>query len=293
MDKRDLSRLFQERIKSLLVRSGENQSAFAASVGIDRSALSQLLSGQSTRLPRVETLLNIAERHAVSLDWLLGLSQDEGITGELRPSMEIEEGSDNFERTLLVKWHAEATGSKIRYVPARIPDLLRTQAVVAYETSMVHRDPATQLSETAFRLDYNRQPGTDMEVCMPFQTLNDFAAGCSIWSDLSRKVRLEQLNHMAELIDELYPSFRLYLFDGRERFSVPYTVFGPYRAAIFVGEMYLVLYTTDAVLTMQRHFDGLDPGCQSQCSRGGWIHFIAEGQLTMRQALSQMIIDHI
>ncbi|MGH6860360.1 MAG: helix-turn-helix domain-containing protein, partial [Phyllobacterium sp.] len=76
MDKRDLARLFQARIKSLLNRSGENQSAFASSVGIDRSALSQLLSGQSTRLPRVETLLNIAERHAVSLDWLLGLSQD-------------------------------------------------------------------------------------------------------------------------------------------------------------------------------------------------------------------------
>lgn len=255
MDKRDLARLFQERIKSLLTRSGENQSAFAASVGIDRSALSQLLSGQSTRLPRVETLLNIAERHSVSLDWLLGLSQDEGITGELRPSLEIEEGFDN--QTLLVKWHAEATGTKIRYVPARIPDLLRTQAVIAYETLMVHRDPALQMSETAFRLDYNRQPGTDMEVCMPFQTLHDFAAGCSLWSDLPRKVRVEQLEHMASLVDELYPSFRLYLYDGRERYSVPYTVFGPYRAAIFVGEMYLVLYTTEAVLTMQRHFDGL------------------------------------
>ncbi|MEK1891631.1 MAG: helix-turn-helix transcriptional regulator [Phyllobacterium sp.] len=255
MDKRDLARLFQERIKSLLARSGENQSSFAASVGIDRSALSQLLSGQSTRLPRVETLLNIAERHSVSLDWLLGLSQDEGITGELRPSLEIEQGFDN--QTLLVKWHAEATGTKIRYVPARIPDLLRTQSVIAYETSMVHRDPAIQMSETAFRLDYNRQPGTDMEVCMPYQTLQDFAAGCSLWSDLPRKARVEQLQHMASLLDELYPSFRLYLFDGRERYSVPYTVFGPYRAAIFVGEMYLVLYTTEAVLTMQRHFDGL------------------------------------
>ncbi|MEK1854900.1 MAG: helix-turn-helix transcriptional regulator [Phyllobacterium sp.] len=255
MDKRDLSRLFQERVKSLLTRSGENQSSFAASVGIDRSALSQLLSGQSTRLPRVETLLNIAERHSVSLDWLLGLSQDEGITGELRPSLEIEQGFDN--QTLLVKWHAEATGTKIRYVPARIPDLLRTQGVIAYETSLVHRDPATQMSETAFRLDYNRQPGTDMEACMPFQTLRDFAAGCSIWTDLPRKTRSEQLQHMASLLDELYPSFRLYLFDGRERYSVPYTVFGPYRAAIFVGEMYLVLYTTEAVLTMQRHFDGL------------------------------------
>jgi len=255
MDKRDLARLFQERIKSLLGRSGENQSSFATSVGIDRSALSQLLSGQSTRLPRVETLLNIAERHSVSLDWLLGLSQNEGITGELRPSLEIEEAKDN--QTLLEKWHAEATGSKIRYVPARIPDLLRTPKVVAYETSMVHRDPSTQLSETAFRLDYNRQPGTDMEACMPFQTLHDFAMGCGIWGDLPLKARVEQLEHMASLLDELYPSFRLYLFDGRERYSVPYTVFGPYRAAIFVGEMYLVLYTTDAVLTMQRHFDAL------------------------------------
>jgi transcriptional regulator with XRE-family HTH domain len=257
MDKRDLSRLFQERVKSLLLRSGDNQSSFAASVGIDRSALSQLLSGQSTRLPRVETLLNIAERYGVSLDWLLGLSQDEGIIGELRPSLEIEEGVDGFEQTLLVRWHAEATGSKIRYVPARFPDLLRTRAVIAYETSMVHRDPATQISETAFRLDYNRQPGTDMEVCMPFQRLQDFAAGCGIWSDLPRSVRVQQLEHMAVLLDELYPSFRLYLFDGRERYSVPYTVFGPYRAAIFVGEMYLVLNTTEAVLTLQRHFDGL------------------------------------
>ncbi|MBA8900906.1 MULTISPECIES: helix-turn-helix transcriptional regulator [unclassified Phyllobacterium] len=257
MDKRDLSRLFQDRIRSLLARSGDNQSSFASAVGIDRSALSQLLSGQSTRLPRVETLLNIAERYAVSLDWLLGLSQDEAITGELRASMEIEEGHDGFERTLLVRWHAEATGSKIRYVPARIPDLLRTQAVIAYETSLVHRDPTAQITETAFRLDYNRQPGTDMEVCMPYQTLRDFAGGGGIWGDLSRKVRIEQLEHMTTLLDELYPSFRLFLFDGRERFSVPYTVFGPYRAAIFVGEMYLVLNTTDAVQTLQRHFDGL------------------------------------
>ncbi|MBA8878587.1 helix-turn-helix domain-containing protein [Phyllobacterium myrsinacearum] len=257
MDKRDLSLLFQERIRMLLNRSGDNQSSFASAVGIDRSALSQLLSGQSTRLPRVETLLNIAERYAVSLDWLLGLSQDEGIIGELRASMEIEEGVDGFERTLLVRWHGEASGSKIRYVPARIPDLLRTQAVIAYETSLVHRDPATQITETAFRLDYNRQPGTDMEVCMPYQTLRDFAMGGGIWGDLPRDTRIEQLEHMSALIDELYPSFRLYLFDGRERFSVPYTVFGPYRAAIFVGEMYLVLNTTEAVLTMQRHFDGL------------------------------------
>ncbi|MGV8938662.1 MAG: helix-turn-helix domain-containing protein [Allorhizobium sp.] len=258
MDKRDLAGLFQERLKILLTRADISQSAFAASVGIDRSALSQLMAGQSTRLPRVETLLNIAERHAVSLDWLLGLSQDEGIVGGLRPSFEIERADPGDARqTLLVKWHAEAAGTKIRYVPQRLPDLVRTEAVIAYETALVHRKPDMQITEAAFRLDYNRQPGTDMEVCMPRQTLEAFAAGQGIWCDLPIEVRRRQMQHMKDLLLELYPSFRLYLFDGRERFSVPYTVFGPYRAAIFVGEMYMVLNARESVLSMQQHFDGL------------------------------------
>lgn len=258
MDKRDLAGLFQQRLKILLSRADMSQSAFAASVGIDRSALSQLLAGQSTRLPRVETLLNIAERHTVSLDWLLGLSQDEGIVGGLRPSFEIEHADPGDARqTLLVKWHAEAAGTKIRYVPQRLPDLVRTEAVIAYETTLVHRKPDIQITEAAFRLDYNRQPGTDMEVCMPRQTLEGFAAGQGIWCDLSVEVRRHQMHHMKALLQELYPSFRLYLFDGRERFSVPYTVFGPYRAAIFVGEMYMVLNARESVLSMQQHFDGL------------------------------------
>ncbi|MFB2550208.1 helix-turn-helix domain-containing protein [Ensifer soli] len=258
MDKRELSRRFQQRLKTLLLRDGTSQSAFASAVGIDRSALSQLLAGPSARLPRVETLLNIAEHHGVSLDWLLGLSEDEGVTGKLRPSFEIEEVEQSaLGETLLMTWHAEAEGSKIRYVPQRIPDLVRTEETITYETRLAGRKPDAQRNETAFRLDYNRQPGTDMEVCMPVQTLEDFAAGNNIWGGMSRESRRRQLRHMAALVDELYPSFRLYLFDGRQRFSIPYTVFGPYRAAIFAGEMYLVLNAKESVMSMQRHFDGL------------------------------------
>ena len=46
---------------------------------------------------------------------------------------------------------------------------------------------------------------------------------------------------MTKLVDELYPGFRLFLYDQRRTYSIPYTVFGPQRAAIFVGEMYMVL----------------------------------------------------
>jgi hypothetical protein len=41
------------------------------------------------------------------------------------------------------------------------------------------------------------------------------------------------------------------------RYSVPYTIFGPYRAAIYVGDMYLVLNATAPIRTLTRHFDNL------------------------------------
>lgn len=257
MDKRDLSGLFRERLKLLLQRSGHNQSAFAASVGIDRSALSQLLSDATTRLPRAETLMTIAAEHKVSLDWLLGLSQDEGVTGEIRASLEIEEGSGGFDRTLLAKWHAEAAGSKIRYVPAGIPDLLRTEALVAYEADIANRNRHAQAIETQYRIDYNRRPETDMEVCMPRHTLEIFARGLGVWDGFALEKRRAQLNHMARLMEDLYPTFRLFLYDGRARYSIPYTIFGPYRAAIYVGDMYLVLNATAPIRTLTRHFDNL------------------------------------
>jgi transcriptional regulator with XRE-family HTH domain len=257
MDKRDLSEVFRERLKTLLGRSGQNQSAFASDVGIDRSALSQLLSGASTRLPRAETLLNVAAAHKVSLDWLLGLSHDETLTGEIRASFEIEEGFGGFDRTLLAKWHAEAAGTKIRYVPAGIPDLLRTDEVIEYEAGIANKNRLSQIVETQYRIDYNRRPETDMEVCMPRHTLEIFARGLGVWEGLSREARKEQLLHMARLLDDLYPTFRLFLYDGRQRYSIPYTIFGPYRAAIYAGDLYLVLNATEAIRSLTRHFDNL------------------------------------
>jgi transcriptional regulator with XRE-family HTH domain len=257
VDKRDLSSLFRERLRTLLARSGENQSAFATAVGIDRSALSQLLSGASTRLPRAETLLNIAAEHKVSLDWLMGLSQDEGLTGEIHESLEIEEGPGGFDRTLLAKWHAEAAGAKIRYVPAGIPDLLRTDELIDYEAGIANRSPEAQIDETQYRIEYNRRPETDMEVCMPLHTLTIFAEGRGVWTGLAPAARRRQLDHMARLLDDLYPTFRLYLYDGLARYSIPYTIFGSIRAAIYVGDMYLVLNATDPVRKLTRHFDQL------------------------------------
>jgi transcriptional regulator with XRE-family HTH domain len=258
MDKRDIVPVFRERLNVLMRRSGATRSAFSQSIGIDRSALTQLLSGQSTRLPRVDTLQRISERYSVSLDWLLGLSQDEMLAAEVRPALEIAEAEGTNEETLLERWHKEAIGYKIRYVPSQIPDLLRTSDVIAYEYS--GRDapsPTWQLRNAEFRLDYNRRSETDMEVCLPRQRLELLAEGRGHWRGLEREARQTQLDYMAELVDELYPSFRLFLYDQVHRFSIPYTVFGPQRAAIYVGDIYLVLNATEHIRALTRHFDKL------------------------------------
>ena len=258
MDKRDLGEVFRDRLSEVMRRYGGGQSRFAQSIGLDRSALSQLLSGKTVRLPRAETLVAIAEAHGVSLDWLMGVSQNELLAAEIAPTLAIELGASGADDSRLQQWRREASGYKIRYVPATLPDLLRTEAVIRYELGRDPNERAEAMIADADRyLAYTRRPETDMEVCMPVQRLTGFARGEGIWSGLDRDTRRDQLTHMAHLLKELYPTFRLFLFDGRKLFSAPITIFGPQRAAIYVGDMYLVLNTTEHIRILIDRFDGL------------------------------------
>lgn len=251
--------LFRERLTSLIERSGMSRSAFAVKMGLDRSTLSQLLTGDEARLPRVETILSIATACQVSVDWLLGLSHSRQPDSELilsAPEIERRAASPVDER--LKRWHAEAVGYKIRYVPATVPDLLKTPEVILYESNASGvLEPEAKIEESEERLAYSRRTETDMEVCCDRQRLEAFAAGEGIWSGLSAASRRQQLQHMMGLVDELYPTLRWFLYDGLKRFSVPYTIFGPQRAAVYFGNMYFVFSATEQIRVLTRHFDDL------------------------------------
>lgn len=258
MDKRDLGAVFRERLSEVMRRYGGGQSRFAQSIGLDRSALSQLLSGKTVRLPRAETLVAIAEAHGVSLDWLMGVSQNERLAAEIAPTLAIELGASGPDDSRLQQWRREASGYKIRYVPATLPDLLRTEDVIRYELGRAaDARVEASIADADRYLAYTRRPETDMEVCMPVQRLTGFARGEGIWSGLDRDTRRAQLSHMAHLLEELYPTFRLFLYDGKRLFSAPLTIFGPLRAAFYVGDMYLVLNTTEHIRVLIDRFDGL------------------------------------
>lgn len=251
--------VFRQRLLGLIEREQVSRSAFAARAGMDRSTLSQLLSPGNERLPRAETVIAIAQAAQASVDWLLGLTEEEHRGAELLDrQMEIASGAASPVDERLAQWHREARGYKIRYVPTTLPDLLKTGAVLAYEHPPL-TDPLHPVSaeSAADKLHYSRDPDTEMEVCCPVQALEDLAAGAGIWRHLGVEARRRQIEHMARLAGELFPTFRWYLYDGLHRFSVPVTVFGHQRAVIYVGEQYFVFNTAQHIRTLSNHFDDL------------------------------------
>ena len=258
MTKRDTAAAFHERFLSLIDRTGLSRAAFAKKAGLDRSTLSQLLSATNVRLPRAETIARIAARHNVSIDWLLGLSQHDQIAADIVPQLEIEPDAGSPADERLRRWHAEAHAYKLRYVPATLPDQVKTDAVIAFETGRLTPAAAEAWADaTHARIDLVRRPETEIEVCSSCQSVEGFARGEGVWQGLPHRVRREQIEHMAAMVDELYPTYRWFLFDERECFSVPYSVFGPKRAAIYIGDMYFVFTSTEHIRALARHFDGL------------------------------------
>jgi len=257
--KREIGEVLRARLAQVVRDSGLGRGTFAARVGMDRSTLSQLLSAENVRLPRAETLAAIGAQAQVSVDWLLGLSQEGQIGADvLQDNVSVETGGASPSDSRLRAWHVEAIGYKIRYVPTSLPDLLKTEDVIRYESQRrTDSPPERRIEQAEARLAYTRRPESDMEVCSPFQSLEGFARGEGTWRDLAARVRRAQLDSIAGLLDELYPTLRWFLFDGLQCYSAPFTVFGPQRVAIYLGDMYLVSRSTEHIRALTRHFDEL------------------------------------
>lgn len=258
MKLQDRVTLFQDRLQQVIAKSGLNRSAFSTSIAVDRSTLSQLLSPDNVRLPRADTIASIAEVHQVSIDWLLGLTQQGSLGANIMPEIfEVDDYSSTiFDKYL--EWHREASGYKIRYVPTTLPDLLKTEAVAEYEFNRYGSGKVDQsVRDNQLLLLQQRHPGSELETCLSLQALRSFALGQGIWQGLSLDSRLEQLERMVELTDELYPGFRWFLYDGKETYSASFTIFGPLRATLFLGHLYVVVNSIEHIRKLTERFDDL------------------------------------
>ena len=258
-DKRDRAALFRDRLTDALGRSGMTQAALARRIGVDRSTVSQLLAGTGARLPNAQVAAECAAALGVSADWLLGLSDRPEQAAQLvAAAITLAEADRALIDDRVFAWHREAAGYKIRHVPAALPDMLKTEAVLAWEYApSLGRTTEQALAAARVRLDWMRGARSDYEIALPIHELDCFARGQGYYAGLPRAVRLAQIDHWIALHDQLYPTLRLCLYDARQVFSAPLTVFGPLLAALYVGRNYLVFRDSERVQALARHFDGL------------------------------------
>jgi transcriptional regulator with XRE-family HTH domain len=258
MDKRNRAALFRSRLAQGMEAAGLSQSGLSRLVGVDRSTLSALLA-PGTRLPNAQVVAEAAAALQVSSDWLLGLAEAPAPVAEaLAKAVSLTDAPRALFDDTIFGWHRAAAGYKIRHVPATLPDMLKTRAVVEWE----YRATLGQAAEAAIagfetQLGLLRGARSDYEIALPLHELAAFTGGSGYWQGLPLAARVEQLDHLIRLTDELYPGLRLYFYDAHRVFSAPVTVFGPQLAVIYLGSTYVSFCDPSRVAAISAHFDWL------------------------------------
>ncbi len=259
IDKRARADLFRTRLAQAMRRRGLSQSALARNTQVDRSTISQILTGDGARLPNAHVVGRCASALGVSADWLLGLSdRPESAADILANSLSLTEAPRALVDEQIFAWHREAAGYKIRHVPAGLPDMLKTAEMLEWEyRPHLGRTTEQAINASADRLDWMRQAKSDYEIALPLYELQSFAAATGYYDGLPLEIRRAQIAHLLALHEALYPRLRLSLFDARRLYSAPVTVFGPLLAVLYLGRNYLAFRDTERISAFTLHFDHL------------------------------------
>ncbi|MBU2957821.1 helix-turn-helix domain-containing protein [Paracoccus sp. 1_MG-2023] len=263
MASRDRHLIFRTRLQQAMADRAISKSAMARATGVDRSTIGQLLKGDAPRLPNAQLAADMAMALGVSLDWLLGLTNRPELAGDILASaMGLSPAERDAADAQIIEWHQTAIGSKIRHVPATLPEMLKTPELLDWEYAALPPEAIAQIKGTArSHHDWVRTGEADYEIAMPVQELRALAEGSGYYAGLAAGLRRDQLAFLADQCDVLFPRLRLHLFDKRCAFSAPTTVFGNSLAIIYVGKFYLSLRERQRVTALTEHFDWLIRGC--------------------------------
>ncbi|MBL3702352.1 helix-turn-helix domain-containing protein [Sulfitobacter sp. BDSS02] len=259
MDKRVRAAQFRARLADAMAQNGTTQSELSRRIGVDRSTISQLLADEGARLPNAHVVGACASVLGVSADWLLSLSDRRESAAELMAgSLSLTEAPRALVDEKIFDWHKEAAGYKIRHVPASLPDMLKTRALIEWEYKPhLGRTADQAIGASEDRLQWMRGSASDYEICIPIYELYCFAQGIGYYHDLDAGVRREQIDFLLDLCDQLYPRLRIYLFDAKRLYSAPITIFGPLLCVFYAGGHYMAFRDSDRIATFTGHFDML------------------------------------
>ena len=259
LNKRDRAQQFRVRLKSAMAQQQATQSGLARQIGVDRSTISQLLNGSGARLPNAQVVGECAAALNVSADWLLSLSdRPENTADLLAGSIAMTPATRTMIDEQVFNWHREAAGYKIRHVPATMPDILKTDEMLAWEYAHhLGRTSQQAIDDSTNRLNLMRQSTSDYEIALSVHEIESFVRGHGYYHDIPDALKHRQIDHLLTLIEQFYPRARLYLFDGHRLFSAPMTIFGPLLAVVYIGQNHIAFRDRERIQAFTQHFDTL------------------------------------
>lgn len=253
--KENIAEAFRVRLQKAFDAQSLNATNFCKTHKIDRTTFGQLLSSDYHRLPRADTIVQISNALGVSMDWLLGQSEYKSRGAEILDHALTIENTDNdaTAEDIWLSWHEDASHQKIFHMPVTFPESLKTDDFFIYEYApIIGEEQAVREAHKKPPMDVN-----EYAVCMSAQTLEDFALGRFIYKDMEVEKRVEQLEHMALLLDQNYPKYQMYLYDNRDVMVPSFTVFGTNRVALYINEKYLIYTAPQHIAFFREEFDFL------------------------------------
>ena len=259
MDKLTRARHFRNRLAEAMRNANVTQSGLARNIAIDRSTLSQALKDDATRMPSAHIVGACAATLGVSSDWLLGLSdRPESAADLLDNSFELSQAPRALVDEQIFAWHREAAGYKIRHVPAALPDMLKTDAMLEWEYGPhLGRTAQQAINASRDRLNWIRDAGSEYEIALPIYEVECFVRGAGYYAKLPAHIRLAQIDQLIALTRQLYPRLRIYQFDARALYSAPVTIFGPLLAVFYAGGHYMAFRDRQRIEIFSQDFDVL------------------------------------
>ena len=257
MTKIERATRFRQRLAVAMKQTNTSQSGLARAIQADRSTLSQALTDDGARLPSAHLIGACASALGVSSDWLLGLSdRPESAADLLSNSFEVSQAPRAHVDEQIFDWHREALGYKIRHVPATLPDMLKTDAMLAWEYGP-HMGRTTQqaINASRDRQEWMHNSRSEYEIAMPLYEVESFVRATGYYTGLTAAVRLAQTDQLITLSRALYPRLRIYQFDARRLYSAPITIFGPLLAVLYTGGHYMAFRDSQRIETFTGDFD--------------------------------------
>ena len=259
VDKRIRATVFRKRLQEAMSHKNMTRSELSRESKVDRSTIGQLLKDDHPRLPNAQLTADVALALGVSTDWLLGLTNRPETPGDIvAAALSLSPAERSSADEQLLEWHHEAAGYKVRHVPATLPDILKTERMVAWEYASVReRRLPEAYSAIQDQLEWLSSGVSDYEIALPIHEIEACAAGTAYYKNVDQRIRHEQLKFIADQCDQMFPRLRVFLFDAHQVFSSPVTIFGPNLAVVYVGQCYLAFREIERVKSLSSHFDWL------------------------------------